>query len=238
MAKKQMTGLLVNGSVKTAGVSFYTRNGKTVVRTSHSDQPRRNTRAQFAARQRMKHTTALWQQMKWAEPMFEGGSTAYGRFCALANALTTVYTPKRGPLSNAAFLMPGMPVSDGPLPTVEQRLGLADGEPALLTGLTARQLAAGGKWLLYTLRQTSEGMTPHVAVTRRQVARNEFREVDGRMALVDDGFADTDTGWALVRVADGHCSSQTLLTRCELYKSYTTEQAMLAAAATYGGLTD
>ena len=68
-------------------------------------------------------------------------------------------------------------------------------------------------------------------------------EVDGCLALTGDEFADTMKGWALVRVEGSpaagswRCSSQSLVTRCTSYMPFTTEEALLEAAKSYGGLT-
>lgn len=55
-------------------------------------------------------------------------------------------------------------------------------------------------------------------------------------ALVSDEFADDMKGWALVHVRGERCSTQTAITRCTYYKQFTTEEALQAAAASYGGL--
>jgi hypothetical protein len=44
-------------------------------------------------------------------------------------------------------------------------------------------------------------------------------------------------GFALVRLKDGHASRQRVVTRCTYYERYTTEEAIQAAAKSYGGLT-
>ena len=62
--------------------------------------------------------------------------------------------------------------------------------------------------------------------------------VDGHFALVGEEFADEMKGWALVRVDDGRCSPQTIVTRCTFYQQYTTEEALEAAADSYGGITE
>ncbi|MGX8713199.1 MAG: hypothetical protein ACSW8I_05895 [bacterium] len=190
---------------------------------------------------------------KWAEePMFEGGATAYNRFISLMRRTPVVFLPKRGPLSGATLLLPGMPVSDGVLPVVEQWLGElpplspADSSPqageqhgtaALLTSLTAADVQRGDKLRLYTLRQTIEGMKPMVRISASTLRVNDFQTVDGRLALVSDDFADDMTGWALVHIRGTRCSSQSVVTRCTYYESFTTDEALLAAAETYGGLT-
>ena len=63
-------------------------------------------------------------------------------------------------------------------------------------------------------------------------------KVDGQLALVGEEFADEMKGWALVRIIDDRCSPQTIVTRCTLYQQYTTEEALQAAAKSYGGLTE
>lgn len=45
MKTSNKTGILVDGSFRSAGVTFYTRNGKTIVRCAKSRQPKRCTMA-------------------------------------------------------------------------------------------------------------------------------------------------------------------------------------------------
>ena len=45
-------------------------------------------------------------------------------------------------------------------------------------------------------------------------------------------------GWALVRMNSDRCSTQVLVTRCRYYEQYTSDEALLATAESYGGLTD
>ena len=45
-------------------------------------------------------------------------------------------------------------------------------------------------------------------------------------------------GFGLVRIKDGHVSRQHVVTICTYYVQYTTEEALQAAAKSYGGLTD
>ncbi len=240
-----MNGLMVNGRVKVAGVTFYTRNGKTIVRSAHSNQPKRRTRAQFDVRQRMRHTVDLWKLLKWADPVFTNGKNPYGGFATLAKQLPVVYMPSRGAMAEATFVMPGMPVCAGPLPTINQRLADVDGRPALVTDLVANDLKACPRLRLFTLTQAIEIGRPTMRPTVRDVALEELCEVDGHYALVGDEFADTMKGWALVRFdadksADGtvRCSTQTVVTRCTYYKAYTTEEAFEKAVETFGGLTE
>ena len=70
----------------------------------------------------------------------------------------------------------------------------------------------------------------------REVKRDEFTIVDGCLALLHDDFANEMKGWALVRVMGKNCSTQSIVTRCNYYQKYTTEEALEAAAKSYGGL--
>lgn len=233
-----MTGLMVNGNVSAAGVTIYTKNGKTIVRSARSKQPVRRTRAQFDVRMRVRHTIVLWREMKPAEPMFFGGKSTFGRFCSLANRLPVVYIPAKGDLDGASLLLPGMPLSDGTLEPLNEWLGEVNGTPALLTDLKKSSLTRDDELRLYTVHQAIENGKPMVRVTVEHLNRNAFTEVDGCLALVDARFADDMTGWAVVRTNSDRCSSQTAVTRCTYYEQFTTEAAMQAAADSYGGLVD
>ena len=237
MVKQKTNGIMVNGSVKQAGLTFYTRAGQTVMRVAHSQQPKRRSRSQFDCRMRMKHTIALWAGLRGCNPTFVGGQNVFTGFAKQANCLPVVYIPQRGPLYGASFLMPGIPVSGGTLMPVDQHLGEVDGTPALLTAMPRTALQEGDKFRLYTLRQEVAGGRPRVAFSVRDVARSEFRNVGGGMALVDEAFGDNMAGWALVLTNRDRCSSQTVVTRCDYYLPYTTDEALQTAAATYGGLT-
>ena len=238
MAKQKPMGLLLNGSLKQSGVSFYLRNGQMIARTTHSMQPTRRTRAQFIARQQLTHCCRLWVILKVAgEPLFERTPTAYARFRTLMRRTPVVFIPRVGTMAGAMLLLPGMPVSDGVLPVVEQWLGEVDGTAALLTSLRAADLQRGDRLRLYTLRQTVELSRPMVRISAADLRVGDFQTVDDRLALVDGRFADDMAGWALVHIRGARCSSQSVVTRCTYYQPFTTDEALLAAADTYGGLT-
>ena len=79
------------------------------VRSSKTVAKRSCTRRQFIQRQRMRHTTALWQQLSGCRPMFSGGKSTYARFATLANRLPAVFVPCNGTLDikdvlNAEYL--------------------------------------------------------------------------------------------------------------------------------------
>lgn len=238
MSKQKPMGLLLNGSLKKSGVTFYLRDGRMIMRPAHSQQPKRRTQAQFIARQQLAHSSRLWALLKVAaEPMFEGGATAYNRFISLMRRTPVVFTPRRGPMANATLLLPGMPVSDGVLPVVEQWLGEVDGTAALLTSLTLDDLKRGDTLRLYTLRQTIESSCPMVRISASHPRVANFQTVDGHLALVDEEFSDNMAGWALVHIRGTRCTSQNVVTRCTYYQPFTTDEALLSAAETYGGLT-
>lgn len=237
MPKQKMTGIMVNGSVRSAGVTFYTRKGQTVVRTSRSMQPKRRTRAQFDQRMRMKHTIALWRMLRVCSPMFTSGKNAFTGFASLANRLPVVYLPNAGGLEHGSLLLPGMPVSEGALPTVGLRLGEVEGAAALLTDLKRGDLTHGDRLMLYTLRQVVEGNTPRVRIAVAEMPLSRFVIAGGCLALVGDEYADPMAGWALVRVSGDRCSTQTAVSSCTYYEQFATDEAMQAAAKSYGGLT-
>ena len=237
MANDKIKGIVITGRLKEAGITVYYRNGKTVARTAKSWQPKRRTRKQFIARQQMLHSTRLWTLLKWAgTPLFPAQPTAYARFLSLMHRTEVVFLPQKGPLDGATMLLPEMPLSEGPLPTVKQHLGKVDGNVALITNLTRGSLQWGDKLMLYTLTQDIR-WKPTVYFKRREVMPDEMTETADGLALVSDEFADDMKGWALVHVHGDRCSTQTAVTRCTYYQQFTTEEALQEAAASYGGLT-
>ena len=238
MANINTKGLILTGRLKKSGITVYLRNGKPVARTATSWQPKRRTRKQFIARQQMLHSTRSWAFLKYAgPPMFPAQPTAYARFLHLMHRTEVVFLPQNGPLDSATLLLPDMPVSEGPLPTVKQHLGEVDGRMALVTDLTHNNLRRGDKLILYTLTQDIR-WKPLVYFSRREVMPDELTDTADGLALISDEFADEMKGWALIHVRGESCSTQTAITRCTYYKQFTTEEALQAAAASYGGLTE
>ena len=125
MKKKDSAGLgmTIPKRMRIAGMTFYLRNGQVVGRESSTHEKRSNTLPQFIQRQKMRHTTALWKMLRFCNVMFTERRTAYQNFASLANQLPVVYVPDDGIMNQASFLMPGIPMSDGILPTVKQELG-------------------------------------------------------------------------------------------------------------------
>ena len=241
MKKKASTGLgmTIPKRMRIAGMTFYLRNGQVVGRASSTHEKRSNTLPQFVQRQKMRHTTALWKKLRDCDVMFTERRTALQNFASLANQLPVVYVPDDGIMNQSSFLMPGLPMSDGILPTVKQELGEVNGTPALLTDLKESDRTHHAKLRLYTAVQAIENeVLPRVRFSMRMVSWWDMAVVEGRLALVGEEFVDEMKGWALVKVIDNRCSPQTIVTRCTLYQQYTTEDALERAADSYGGLTE
>ena len=239
MAKEKVNGLMINSRMKSSGVTFYSRGGKLIARTATSDQPIRRTRSQFAARQQLAHSCRLWSTLKWAgEPMFPAAPSAYARFRTLMRKTPVVFLPQHGNLANATLLLPGIPVSDGVLPTVEQQLGSVADAAALLTNLRRKDVRRDDTLVLFTFEQSDTNGMPMVTASRREVSVKELTDTANGLALVGEEFDNQMKGWALVHVHGDTCSSQTVVTRCELYKVFATDEALATAAESYGGLTE
>ena len=166
MATINNNGLNFTGRIKKSGITIYNRNEKTIARTATSYQPKRRTRKQFVARQQLSHSSRLWTIMKWSgETLFPAKPTGYARFMNLMWHTKVVFLPQNDTLSEATLLLPRMPVSEGVLPVIEQRLGEVNNTAALITDLTRVKLRPTDKLILYTLRQVVEYDRPKVHIT-------------------------------------------------------------------------
>ena len=228
---KEKSGILVNGSIRSAGVTFYTKKGKTIVRSSKSHQPVRRTLAQFDVREKRAHLNRLWRVVRGS------GLISYAQFCALAAKLPALYLTREEHKSGFTLLLPGIPVACGTLPDVAQRLGTVEGSPALLTDLVPSLLTPSERFTLVVVEQVCYGGHPQLAVATEAVSRTAFTEVDGSLALVGDRYGDVRYGWALVRQRRALCSTQTVVTAATTYRAYLTPDALHRAANSYGGLT-
>ena len=235
--KQPTIGVEIIGKIPSLGLTKYIRNGMVVTRVSTSEGRHRTTRSQFVQQQRMRHSIALWKELSLWSPMFTESKTAYHRFLSLANQLPVVYLPKDNASVIGSLLMPGIPVSEGNLLPVLQKLGEVNGTPALITDRKADNVRPNEVFLLYTAEQQFHREDcPKVVFKMRQVKRDEFTLVDGCLALVDNEFGNEMKGWALVRVMGKNCSTQSIVTRCKYYEQFTTEEALQAAAKSYGRL--
>lgn len=237
MKNNMKQSIFVDGSIKSAGVTFFTRGGKTVARSATSRQPLRRTERQFVIRERFAHNLSLWNSLSsTCGPLLTARSRPYDCFMSLAAKLPAVYLTQGENASGMALLMPGIPVSCGTLEDIDYRLGDAGGSPALLTGLAPCQRHES--LLLIALEQVEgPGGLYALGVEENTVEGDDFEVVDGRLALVGDRFADPRRGWALVRRHGSQCSSQQVVTTATLYRDYQTREALLRAANSYGGLT-
>ena len=235
--KQPSIGVEIIGKIPSLGLTKYIRNGTVVTRVSTSEGRRRSSRGQFVQRQRMRHSIALWKELMLCSPMFTEGKTAYHRFLSLANRLPVVYLPKEKASTVSSLLMPGIPVSEGILHPMQQRIGDVDGTPALITDRKAGDMHPYEVFLLYTAEQQFHREDcPKVKFRMREVKLDEFTIVDGCLALLDKDFDNEMKGWVLVRVIGRNCSTQSIVTRCRYYEQYTGEDALKAAAKSYGGL--
>ena len=249
---------------RVGGLTTYIRNGKKYVRVSTSHQPRRLSRKQLLVRERQSHNNALWRALKASGHVFmEGGdNTAYNHFMAINMESPVPYIPKQQYHSGNALLLPDMVVSDGPLQPISYQLGEIDNPassadapatiPALLTDLTPRD-AKNDTFLLYVLHQKVithqdwydqfylsikvETLTKDDFTLVPSTLLSPYKNAKGTLALIGPRFADPMLGFALVRLKDGHASRQRVVTRCNYYERFTTEEALQAAAKSYGGLT-
>lgn len=242
------------------------RNGKAFTRPAHIRQPRRLTREQLPVREQQSHNNALWRALKATKQVyFEGENTAYNCFMSVNRESPVPFLTKQHYYWNTALLLPDMYLSFGHLPPVSYQLGDVDGQPALLTDLTAndlRHLAAPDRastpkdytLLLYVLYQkllpqqkgeewaqlriTVEPLTKDDFTTVPSTILSPYKNPKGTLALVAPRFADPMLGFGIVRLQNGHASPQRVVTRCTYYERFTTEEAIQAAADSYGGFTD
>ena len=229
-------GVEIIGKIPSLGITKYIRNGVVVTRVSTSEG-RNNTPKQFIQRQRMRHSIALWKELSRWSPMFTEGKTAYHRFLSLANQLPVVFLPKNKAEVEGSLLMPSIPVSEGNLLPLQLRLGEVGGIPALITDRKADDVRPFEVFMLYTAEQQFRREDcPVVTFKMREVKREEFTIIDGCLALVDSDFANEMKGWALVRVMGKNCSTQSIVTRCNYYERFTTDEALEEAVKSYGGL--
>ena len=246
-------GLLTSLEGQLDGMTLYKRGENIFARPSHIRQPRRLSRKQLAIRERQSHNNALWRALKKTGMVyFDGDKTPYNRFMSINMNSPIPYLAKQQYHSGNALLLPDMVLSDGPLSPISYQLDEVDGQPALLTDLTK---ADTRKYtlLLYVLEQSVftwklndetfqldihvETLTPADFTNVPSTLFSPYKNVRGTLALVGDRFADPMLGFGLVRVKNGHASHQRVVTNCTYYEQYTTEEALLAAAKSYGGLT-
>lgn len=239
----RVTNDIIGLSGHVGNLTFYDRDGENFVRPRHIHQPRRLSRLQLAQREQQSHNNAVWRVLKSAkEKHFEGGKRPNYRFMSVNIMAPTVYLTKEQIASGFTLLLPETVISDGPLHPIFYWLGEHEGVPALLTDLSVKD-AGKGCLLLYTLHQyllryqQEEDSIPRLKGEVEEVDSSAITEVNGCVALKGERFADSMAGFALVHVVDGHVAQQRIVTNCNYYERFTTEEALQAAAKSYRGLT-
>ncbi len=244
-------GILENVEGHLGDLTVFKRGKKTFVRPSHIHQPRRLSRKQLLLRERQGHNNALWRALKaTGKVYFDGDNPAYNLFMSVNTHSPVPYLEKN--YFGGALLLPEMVVSDGPLAPIGYQLGEVDGQPALYTDLT-KSRASKMTLLLYVLKQNVrtrqngtdlfqlsikvEPLTTDDFVNVPSTLTSPYKDVHGTLALVGDRYADPMMGFGLVHIKERLASHQRVVTRCTYYERYTTEEALLAAAKSYGGLT-
>ena len=233
--------------------TIYMRGNKTFIRPSHIRQPRRLSRKQLVLREQIAHNNILWRSLKaTGHTYFEGGVDAYRRFMSVNTLSPVAYLTKQQVRNNFSLLLPRMAVSSGPLTPVSYQIDYVDGQPALLTDLTYKDIM-NGQYLLYVLQQkvmpwqfgedhaqidiSVVPITPGQDIQIRGLGTVRLTNVHSTILFVGDIFADSMFGFAIVRKEGDHVSSQYVITSCTYYQRYTTEEALQTAANSYGGLT-
>ena len=246
-------GPLKDATGHLGSATIYQRGKKTFIRETHIVQPHRLSRTHLVLRERIAHNNILWRRLKATRHThFEGGVDAYRRFMSVNRLSPTVYLTKGQVSNNTSLLLPNMAVSNGPLTPISYQFGEVDGQPALLTDLTPKDIRKGD-YLFYVVRQEvipwqGGEYLPQVQISVETVTPDMFTVVpstlltlrqstNGCLALVDDRFADPMLGFGLVHIINGHVSTQHVITRCTYYERFTTEEALQAAAKSYKGLT-
>ena len=106
----------------------------------------------------------------------------------------------------------------------------------------------GDKVRFYRFEQLLEGDCPRVKVNCCEMALDNdprqnpalpnwrFYSHEGRLAI--GGADDEGTGWAVVLFGEKEqsASTQQVLTTCQLYEQYTTDEALALAAESYGNV--
>ena len=93
----------------------------------------------------------------------------------------------------------------------------------------------GEEWAQLSI--TVEPLTKRDFTTVPSTILSPYKNPKGTLALVAPRFSDPLLGFGIVRLQTGHASTQRVVTRCTYYQRFTTEEALQAAADSYGGLT-
>lgn len=137
--KKQRNAPSLIGRYPSLGLTFYKRGNEVCARSCTSEQPNRQTPAQFRNRERVRSLIAMWNGFTHGcKPWMESpdGLSAYGVFRRVNSRLPIAYLTKQQRRFRGAVLVPGMYVSVGRLEPVEYHFTtLESGHRLLVTDL-------------------------------------------------------------------------------------------------------
>ena len=137
--KKQKNMPSLIGRYPSLGLTFYKRGDIVCARSCTSEQPNRQSPAQFRNRERVRSLIALWNSFPIdGKPLMESpeGMTAYKVFQRVNSKLPAAYLTKQQRAQSGAVLMPDMYVSAGRLEPLEYHFEvLEDGGRLLVTNL-------------------------------------------------------------------------------------------------------
>ena len=138
--KKQKNMPSLIGRYPSLGLTFYKRGDIVCARSCTSEQPNRQTPAQFRNRERVRSLIALWNSFPIdGKPLMESpdGLAAYQMFRRVNSQLPAAYLTKQQRAQGGAVLMPDMYVSVGRLEPMEYHFEtLEDGHRLLVTNLS------------------------------------------------------------------------------------------------------
>lgn len=226
-------GILINSSIKSAGITFYSRNGRNFSRSSCTIHTKAMTEAQFNQRERMAHAVSLWHAFEgYSASLMQGRGRSIDCFISLALKLPPLFLTKDEHEKHLALLLPGIPVSCGTLTDLVYRLASVGGQPALVTTLRRDGLGPKEELRLFTVEQ--QGEKPQLKVDCTAVELDAFVDCDEGLALTGARYGDPRYGWALVRMdSRGRCSTQCLVTLSTAYREYQSEEAKERAMGSY-----
>ena len=181
------------------------------------------------------------QARQGAALLMPGMVVSEGRLPAVEYDFAVLESGERVVLTN---LLTGIDESE----TQELTIGCNDDLRQLLCSSSNPQLMPGDIVRFYRFEQRMQDDCPTVKITCCELAldndprqnstlRNwRFLSHKGRLAI--GGADDENTGWAVVLFGEKEqsASTQKVLTTCQLYEQYTTDEALANAAESYGNI--
>ena len=181
------------------------------------------------------------QARQGAALLMPGLVVSEGRLPAVEYDFAVLESGERVVLTN---LLTGIDESE----TQELTIGCNDDLRQLLCSSSNPQLMPGDIVRFYRFEQRMQDDCPTVKITCCELAldndprqnpalRNwRFLSHEGRLAI--GGADDENTGWAVVLFGEKEqsASTQKVLTTCQLYEQYTTDEALANAAESYGNI--